>query len=157
MNYVSNSWRIIVHIQSPRKISSSLWITVIERRWYNTETKLCLVDVFSSTHDHGSMPMYSNMQCTARVTLPWLHSNVKVDRRKFHAALRSLAGRNSFITVKLSGDRMLLRYIGDGVVGSSSSFSFYYPKPLAFIDWSDKTLLTFDYPLESVKGLLGKF
>lgn len=68
----------------------------------------------------------------------------------------SLGRRNPFIIVKLSGDRMLLRHFGVGVVGSSSPFSSCYPKPLAFIDWSDKTLLTFDYPLESVKGLAGE-
>jgi len=45
---------------------------------------------FSSMHDdHGAKPMCVTF--SVRVTLAWLHSNVKVDRRKFRAALRSLA------------------------------------------------------------------
>lgn len=60
--------------------------------------------------------------------------------------LLALAGYNPFIIAKLSGDRMFLRHIEDGVIGFIPVvFLILSANPLAFISQSAKTLLSFDY------------
>lgn len=60
--------------------------------------------------------------------------------------LLALAGYNPYIIAKLSGDRTFLRHIEDGIIGFIPIvFLVLSAKPLAFIDQSAKTLLSFDY------------
>jgi len=81
-----NSWPRT--FQFPRRKNS--WIAVIERRGCHTKAKLSRRDASHRCTTTTALNLCV-VTFSVHVTLPWLHSNVKVDRRKFRVALRSLA------------------------------------------------------------------
>lgn len=112
--YQRREWSGIYSVFATEKVGNFfLDCSVIERR----EIGGILHEVPVATH---LIDTQQRCVCVRYVPFPWLHSTVKVDRHKFRAKLFALSGRNPFIIVKLSGDRMLLRHIASKVIGTSA-------------------------------------
>lgn len=134
------------HIHSISSIIKKVWQWVLLE--CNDREKR-IPHITQSVWPHFSLTYNDNVDAFCTCVHAWLsHDCTQMSKWIVASFVRflALAGYNPFIIAKLSGDRMLLRHIEDGIIGFIPVvFLVLSAKPLAFIDQSAKTLLSFDY------------